>query len=318
MKCFVIGISLLLAGCSLTPTTQLDPEFLQQLPSTTEISDTPFIQQADYQCGPASLAMVLNHQGYRSTPEELASQVFTPKAQGSFPVEMDITVRRQGFISYPINNLHDLLHEVAVGNPVLVLQNLGVSWYPMWHFAVVIGYDLERRELMLRSGDLPRRITPVAVFDRTWQRSERWGRVVLPASRLPATAQLLDYVEVVNALERSGHQQQAITAYRSALSAWPDSNVVRFGLANSLLADQQTDLAIAEYQALLRQAPEFVAGWNNYAYALKTAGCNTQALAASRCATDLAPGDPNLRDTYQEMSLLPQHNHPACPAVHCP
>ena len=313
-----MGISLLLAGCSLNPSVQLDPEFLQQLPNITEISDTPFIQQADYQCGPASLAMVLNLQGYHTTPDALASQVFTPKAQGSFPVEMDITVRRQGFISYPVSTLDDLLREVAAGNPVLVLQNLGVSWYPMWHFAVVIGYDLGRRQLVLRSGDLPRRITPFSVFDRTWQRSDRWGRVVLPASRLPATAQMLDYVNVVNALEQSGHLRQAITAYRSALSAWPDSHIVRFGLANSLLADQQTDLAIAEYQALLQQAPEFVAAWNNYAYALKTAGCNTQALAASNCAAALAPSDPNLRDTFKEMSLLPPHNHPACPNIHCP
>lgn len=318
MKYVFLGISLLLAGCSLNPSVQLTAEFLQQIPSRIEITDTPFIQQADYQCGPASLAMVLNHQGYATTPEALANQVFTPKAQGSFPVEMDITVRRQGFISYPVKNLHDLLREVAAGNPVLVLQNLGISWYPKWHFAVVIGYDLERRELVLRSGDLPRRITPMSVFDRTWERSDRWGRVVLPGSKLPATAQTLDYLEVVSALEQSGHLQQAITAYRSALSAWPDADIVRFGLANSLLADRQIDPAITQYQALLQQAPEFVAAWNNFAYALKAAGCNNQALTASQCAISLAPNDPNLQDTFKEISLLPQQSHPACPSIQCP
>ncbi len=315
----VLTHSLLLAGCVLAPPQTLDPELLQHIPASAELEDTPFIQQADFQCGPASLAMVLNHQGYQVTPEALASQVFTPRAKGSFPVEMDITARRQGFVSYPVQDLNSLLREIAAGNPVLVLQNLSVSWYPQWHFAVVIGYDLKRNELILRSGDLPRRITPISVFDRTWERSDRWGRVLLPGSTLPATARPLAYIEVVNRLEQSGHRDQALTAYRSAGQKWPQSAVVRFALANALLAANQVEAALVEYQALLDLDPALVAGWNNLAYALKAAGCYSQAVTAATCATHLAPTDDNVRDTLAEMSQLPdKRQSQRCPALACP
>ena len=48
--------------------------------------------------------------------------------------------------------LADLLQEVAAGHPVIVLQNLGLEWIPVWHYSVVIGYDLSRGQLVLRSG----------------------------------------------------------------------------------------------------------------------------------------------------------------------
>ncbi|RLU00760.1 PA2778 family cysteine peptidase [Ketobacter sp.] len=320
MKLCALGLSLLLTGCALLPagtTPQLGPDLLQQLPPSTEIQDTPFIQQADFQCGPASLAMVLQQQGYAISAETLASQVFTPRAEGSFPVEMDIAARRQGQVSYPVNSLGALLQELAAGHPVLVLQNLGVSWYPKWHFAVVIGYDLAARELVLRSGDLPRRITPFAVFDRTWQRSDRWGRVVLPGSRLPATAEPLPYITAAAGLEHSGHTAAALTAYATALQAWPDAHLARFGLANTLLASQQTEAALREYLALLQQQPDWVAAWNNLAYALQAAGCTAQARNAVQCGLGLAPEDPNLLDTLQDLPG-PSPDAPACPVIACP
>ena len=40
--------------------------------------------------------------------------------------------------------IHSVLPEIAAGNPVLVLQNAGWSWLPVWHYAVVIGYDLPK------------------------------------------------------------------------------------------------------------------------------------------------------------------------------
>ena len=81
-----------------------------------------------------------------------------------------------------------LLEEIAAGNPVLVLQNLGLDVAPVWHYAVVVGYDLDRQILVLRSGTTPRRITGLAKFERTWERSEYWGMVITPNDRVPVTA----------------------------------------------------------------------------------------------------------------------------------
>ena len=43
------------------------------------------------------------------------------------------------------SSLDVVLREVSAGIPVLVLQNLGVASLPLWHYAVVVGFDSESR-----------------------------------------------------------------------------------------------------------------------------------------------------------------------------
>ncbi len=63
--------------------------------------------------------------------------------------------RRHGRVAYVISSPEELLVEVAAGNPVIVLQNLGLSWVPVWHYAVVIGYDGDADMVTLHSGETP-------------------------------------------------------------------------------------------------------------------------------------------------------------------
>lgn len=315
----LLGISLLLAGCSLNRPLKLDPRIEQQIAPRAEITDTPFILQEDFQCGPASLAMVMNLYGANVTPKELARQVFTPKANGSFPVEMDIASRHQGFVSFPVSDRESLIREIDGGHPVLVLQNLSIDWYPMWHFAVVVGYDLKTREFILRSATDPRRHTPMSVFENTWKRSDHWGRVVLPPDRLPVTASPVTYVALINNLEQVGQTDLALQAYQTALAAWPDSHLPGFALANLQMSLQQTDAALASYQQLLARFPHLAVGWNNYAYGLKTVGCNQQAQQAAACGVKINPQDANLADTLTEMQALPANSATQqCPLLDCP
>ncbi|MCP5015017.1 MAG: PA2778 family cysteine peptidase [Ketobacter sp.] len=317
MKPFVLGLSLLLAGCALNSKLLLSPAVRQQITPKAEITATPFIQQADFQCGPASLAMVLNLYGMTVTPEQLAAHAFTPKAEGSFPVELDMAARRQGFVSYPVNSIDGLLQEVNAGHPVLILQNLGVSWYPQWHFAVVIGYDLEQQLVILRSGDQPRRQTPLRLFDTTWQRSERWGRVVLPPRTLPATAQPLNYIQAITRLESAKQLTAAQQAYRTAVTRWPEEPLARFGLANALLQDAQAQAAITEYSILLQQQPTMAEAWNNYAYALHAYNCVQEAQRAVQCALHLQPNNTAFKDTATELEHTNPPTHANCPSLHC-
>ncbi len=83
----------------------------------------------------------------------MKDEVFIPGREGSLQLEMVAAARRHGMLVYPLQGgLESVLEEVAAGNPVLVLQNQAFSWWPRWHFAVVVGFDRERRELVLRSG----------------------------------------------------------------------------------------------------------------------------------------------------------------------
>ena len=81
----------------------------------------------------------------RRSTRKLTDQVYVPARKGSLQIEMLAAARRNGTLAFVIpNRLEALLEELEAGNPVLVLLNLGLSWIPSWHYAVAIGYDLDR------------------------------------------------------------------------------------------------------------------------------------------------------------------------------
>lgn len=295
-------------------------ERVASLPPRVELTDTPFFPQERYQCGPAALATVLNARGVAVTPDELVPQVYLPARQGSLQAEMIAAVRRQGLLSVAVEpELDGLLEEVAAGHPVLVLQNLGLDWLPRWHYAVVMGYDLGTQELVLRSGTEPRRITQFGVFLNTWNRSRRWGIVVLTPGSLPARVQPAGYLDAVSGLEALGKLEAARTAYRAATERWPDQGVAWLGLGNSEYALGRYPEAEAAFRRALDIKPGEFATWNNLAYSLAARQCVHLARESARCATRLAPDNPATGQTLKEMEELPLPKSETCmPLPACP
>src|ERR1039457_6234605 len=157
----------LLAGCiSLPQTEALRADGGAGLRSRVELDSVPFFAQEEYQCGPAALAMALNAAGVAVTPDALTDEVYLPGRKGSLQVEMLASARRHGLLAYELApELRDVLAEVAAGNVVIVLQNQGLcSFYPYWHYAVVIGYDLEKNQILLHSGARARRPLPLGLL----------------------------------------------------------------------------------------------------------------------------------------------------------
>ena len=309
----------LLAGCAhRAPLLEAD---MAGIPARVELADAPFFPQVRYQCGPAALATVLNARGVTITPDELVPQVYLPAREGSLQAEIIAAVRRQGLLAIPVEPALDaLLTEIAAGHPVLVLQNLGLNWLPRWHYAVAVGYDLERQALVLRSGTEPRRITPFGVFLNTWNRSARWGIVVLAPGAFPAQAKPIPYLEAASALERLGRHQEAREAYQASTARWPDNPLAWLGLGNAEYALGHAGPAEAAFRhALNRQAGAAVV-WNNLAYALVARQCMRQAREAARCATRIGPENTDFSHTLKEMESLSGPDAgsclplPACPA----
>ncbi|HCD05301.1 MAG TPA: bacteriocin/lantibiotic ABC transporter, partial [Methylophaga sp.] len=112
-------------------TNQLNQQAFE--PRMVELEDVPFFPQTQYQCGPAALATVMQYRGIDILPDTLTEQVYIPEKQGSLQIEMIAATRKQGLMPYPLApDMEDLLTEVAAGNPVLVMQNLGYNWKPFW------------------------------------------------------------------------------------------------------------------------------------------------------------------------------------------
>jgi len=301
----------LLAGCAHQPS--LTAAGFAELPPRVELADTPFFPQERYQCGPAALATVLNVRGVAVTPDELAPQVYLPAREGSLQAEIIAAVRRQGLLALPVEPALDaLLAEIAAGHPVLVLQNLGLNWMPRWHYAVAIGYDLERQELVLRSGTEPRRITPFRVFLNTWNRSAQWGIVMLAPGTFGARTQATPYLAAASALESLGRHQEARAAYQASTERWPDTPVAWLGLGNTDYALGHARQAEAAFRRALQTEAKTAVAWNNLAYALSTLRCIRLAQEAARCAQRLAPENSEFAHTLEEMEGLPLPNVETC------
>src|SRR5690554_1923111 len=205
---------LLVAGCAATPRLAATTE--QALPRQLLLDDVPFHAQRDYQCGPASLAMVLNEAGVDVDVDILIPQVFLPGRAGSVQPEMLATVRRHGRVPFIVPGTMDaLLTEVAAGHSVAVLQNLSLPWWPLWHYAVVIGYDLGEETLTLHSGEKPWMEIGMGRFDATWARSDRWAFIALPPGELPASALGRPAVQAVAAFESVQGAEVALPTWRA-------------------------------------------------------------------------------------------------------
>lgn len=300
----------LLASCATPPR---DPAAFAGLPTRVELSDTPFFPQEQHQCGPASLATALVAAGYPGDPVRLQPQLYLPAREGSLQAEMLAAARRQGALALPgPNTLRELLAEVNAGRPVIVLQNLGLSWVPRWHYAVVIGHDSEKREILLRSGITRREVLSERTFENTWARSERWSMIVLRPGDLPAVARQADVENALAALEKFARPADMIDHYAAAFRRWPDSLVLGVGNANSLIHAGQ--LAEAE-QALRRSVvahPESAAALNNLATVLRMQHKLDEALAVAGQAVDIGgPWQAQARATRDEIiAAMREHGAP--------
>lgn len=302
---FLLALLLSLQGCAYAP--QMDNLKIANLPiaQKQELTQVPFFAQQKYQCGPAALATVINYRQFSIKPDDLVSQVYVPNRQGSFQVEMVAAARQMGLVPYQISpSMKALLKEVNAGNPVLILQNLAFDFYPKWHFAVVVGYNLNTSEIILRSATTKRWITTLRNFEQTWLRSNYWGLVITKPDQLPVTAEPIAWLAGAMDLEKVNQLVAAEQTYIAATKRWPDNEKTWLSLTN--LYYQQ-----ARYQEALNTLNKVMVNfkakpllWNNYAYVLKANQCNQQARQAAACAVRLAPHNQNILDTANEMKSL--------------
>lgn len=286
-------LAVLLAGCA--SFSGLDPGVdpaVAALPAAATVPDVPFFAQEDLYCGPAALAMAVAWTGLDVTQDEVAPLVYTPGRSGTLASDLVTGARRMGRLAVPVTTLEALLAEVAAGHPVIVFQNLGLGWWPVWHFAVVTGYDLFDDRLILHSGTTADLALDRALFERTWARADNWGLVVLPPDRLPAIADERAVLEAAVALERAGQPAAAYEAYRAALDRWPESLPGWIGLGNTAYAMGDLARSEAAFDAATRLFPNQPAGWQNLAVVRESRGDLAGAAEAADRAARLQPERP--------------------------
>lgn len=292
---FLLALMALGSGCA-TKAVQTEA-FLKSphgLPVSQEIESVPFINQEAGHCGPATLTMAMNWAGRPISVNEIAPQVYTPGMKGSFQTDMISAARRQGFMAVRIEGVNALMSEVAAGHPVIVFENLALSWAPTWHYALVFGYDLRDQTVLMHSGPEASKRWDMAKFERSWMLGDYWGLVVLPPGRLAAAADEIAHVTAAAGLEQAQKNPEAQVSYEAILARWPQSLGAKIGLANLAYKEKRFSQSVEWLTKATQEHPESAAAWHNRAFAEGAAQRLQEANRSARRALALVPRDSRL------------------------
>ena len=301
------GLLLALAACQ-TPaqTRQLlttPPEIARQ----HQIAQVPFYPQQEYFCGPTTLSEVAGFYGLSKSPDAIAPDTFIPDRQGTLQIEMAAATRQLGMLAYvqPRATMAQLLSLVADNIPVIVLQNNSIAWLPQWHYAVVIGYDMEAAEVILHTGVTQAHRLNFATFERTWQRGNYWLLAMLPGNKASQHLDPFLYTKAGQDLLNTRQADTGVEALATATQQWPDYWLPYFLLGNHYFSEQPR-VAASWFAKGLPVAQQQVAFLNNYAMLLSELGCHDKASGLIDAALALAPQDSNVLDSQQQIIAAKQ------------
>ena len=245
-----------------------------------ELSDTPFFAQTQYHCGPAALATLLAADGLEVTPEELTPLVYVPERHGSLQAEMLAATRQYQRIPLRLQpDPAELISALDAGSPVLVLQNLGLESLPVWHYAVVIGFDSQSNKFVLRSGEDERLEVRAQIFLKSWDLAGRWAFIAAHADHVAPMATPASWIAAAAPFESIGNSALARRAYLAAQAQWPADALSRLAMANLEYSEGDLDAALTQLSEAVHYAPDDVAARNNLAQVLLEKQCPASARA---------------------------------------
>lgn len=276
---------LLLAGCAGLRLT----EEIEGLPVTQNLESVPFHPQTEYHCGPAALTTVLEYSGIPADYDALIDQVYIPGRSGSLQVEMMAATRANSRIAYRLPPRPEaVFREVAAGRPVLVLENLGLQARPVWHYAVVVGYDQSRNQVIERSGREKELRTGAGRWLRRWDRAGRWAMLSLRPGEWPAQPERRAWVHAAADFEAAANADTALMIWRQTVERWPEEPIALLGIGNAHFALDDFEAAADAYQRLLNVVPDNAAGRFNLAVTLARTGRTCRAAELFKSLADHA------------------------------
>jgi len=146
---------------------------------TGVIDGVPFFPQEEFQCGPASLAGVLNYYGWRNSPADIAAEIFSPQARGTLDMDMVFYAQKKGLRAEKYRgSFEDLRAQIDSRRPLIVLIDQGFWVYQRHHFVVVVGYD--QGSIVVNSGKEERKFIARESFLRTWKKTKFWTLRITP------------------------------------------------------------------------------------------------------------------------------------------
>ena len=149
------------------------------------VEGVPFYPQKEYQCGPASLAAVLNYLGQAVLPEEIAEAMYLPRLKGSLNMDLLRYATAQGFDArIQEGSLEYLQNHLAHQQPVIAFLNRGFTFFPIGHFLVVVGLDPDQQAVIAHSGTEKDKRIPFKTFLAEWKKTQYWSLIITPKDKI--------------------------------------------------------------------------------------------------------------------------------------
>lgn len=265
------------------------------------IPQVPFYPQQEYFCGPTTLSEVANFYGLEQDPTTIAPNTFIPGLEGSLQIEMVSATRQLGMLAYAERgNMSQLLNLLNENIPIIVLQNNSIALFPQWHYALVIGYDLETAELILHTGVTKAHRLNFATFERTWQRGNYWMLAMLPSNKASKHLDPFVYTKACQDLLNTNQAETGVAALKTAIKQWPEYWLPYFLLGNYYFSTQ-AELAANWFAKGLPFAQQEAAYLNNYAVLLSELACHDQAVKLINDALLIDPDNDDLVDSQRQI-----------------
>jgi len=152
---------------------------LKESKTSRVIEDVPFYPQEMFQCGPASLAEVLNYWGVKVSPEETADEIYSSSAKGTLNLDMVIYAKKKGLKADQYRgSFEDIKNRINQGYPLIVLVDYGLWLVQQNHFMVVFGY--RDNGIIVHSGKTSNKFLPIEDFAKTWEKTNFWTLLIVP------------------------------------------------------------------------------------------------------------------------------------------
>ena len=311
--------SLLLNACT-TLADHVLPKQPQDQPSDT-VLQVPFFNQEAFYSGPASLSMIANFYILPMRPGSLHHFKNNSDKTSGLQLEMLATAREIGLQSYQqANDIESLFAAIDQQRPIIILQNLAVDAYPIWHYAVVVGYSADKKFLLLHSGRHEYYRAARKTFENTWSRASNWSLILSPITDIPEDADVEKVIAAAIDLEHLGQHRAAQITYSTALKRWPNHFAAHLGLANSHMQLNEPLAANQAYRKALSLNPHSAQTLNNFAYSAAALACHRTAIEAARCALEMNQAqNTTIQNTLNELTAKYPNaqNSGSCPRIRC-
>jgi ABC-type bacteriocin/lantibiotic exporter with double-glycine peptidase domain len=157
--------------CSCTTTQEISQSHI--------IENVPFYPQTSYQCGPASLAGVLNYWGVMVSPDEIAGKIYSASARGTLDIDMVLYAQRKGLlVTQYEGNIEDVRKHIDFHHPLIVLVGYGFSLIQKDHFMVIVGYN--DHGVIVNSGKDKEKFISETDFLKPWAKTKFWTLLIKP------------------------------------------------------------------------------------------------------------------------------------------